>query len=357
MRTLGEVGVDLRVGLWTEPFAEKSQGFLGGKTSSQGPNVYRPRQKRNPRRMARTSGRLSAAFLEGLPPSVLKEVRAWSGDLEQRLDSVVERGRRAWPELSFEVEGWMRYLSRHQAAEAAHDPLVAFAHAEDLYLAYACIGAAPRALEAFEAAHFSRLPVHLSQLSPTRELLNEVEQMLRAKLFTAQPGEEPGIAAYAGRGPLGAWFRVTALNDALKLLRAEGKQERAERHSRAEAAGAPSKPADPEHALIRLKTKSDLQDILKEVLSQAPPRERALLRMHFVEGSTLDELAKIFKVHRATVVRWIGGARRTILAETQRRLVKELKLSPSEVSSTLRMSRSDWTLSLRSLLAPSNRAK
>jgi RNA polymerase sigma-70 factor, ECF subfamily len=202
----------------------------------------------------------------------------------------------------------------------------------------------PGAMRAFEEAHFTNLPTHLAHLTLTADLLEEVAQTLRAKLFVATGGRPPGIAAYSGRGPLGAWFRVTALNAALSLLRAEAKALHPHRPTSAQRS------SDPERELIRTRMRTELQDTLRDVLAQTPARERALLRLHFVNGSTLEELTQAFKVSRATVVRWIASARRSVLQETQRRMVQQLKLSPSQLSSTLRISRSDWSLSLETVL-------
>lgn len=74
--------------------------------------------------------------------------------------------------------------------------------------------------------------------------------------------------------------------------------------------------------------------------------------MRFVNGSTLEALAQLFAVHRGTIVRWIRAARQSILRETQRQRTERSRPSPSELSSTFRMSRSDWSLSLESVLGP-----
>jgi RNA polymerase sigma-70 factor, ECF subfamily len=291
--------------------------------------------------MPRLPAQLSVRFTEALSPARAEWARTVSGNLEELLAALLSRGQRAWPALSIEPEGWMAFLAARTEKEDPVDAPLAFANAEDLYLSYACVVGAPGAMRAFEGEHFTNLRSHLAQLSPTRDFLKDVEQTLRAKLFVAEDGGEMGIAAYAGRGPLGAWFRVTSLNTALKLRRAELKDLPYEPEP-----AAPPLQTDPEHALIRARTKAELAETLRYVLEQAPAEERVLLRLHFLKGTTLEELARIFKVDRATIVRRIARARRAVLQEAQRRMVERLKLSPSELSSTFRISRSDWTLSL-----------
>jgi RNA polymerase sigma-70 factor (ECF subfamily) len=285
-----------------------------------------------------TEGSLSSAF-----------GRASDGALEQRLAALVLRGQTAWPKLRVDPSAFVAFLGRR--AKKAPD-LTDFPHIEDLFLTHACVAGAPGALRAFEDAHFASLPSHLAQLAPTRDFLADAEQTLRTKLFVAKEGKEMGLAAYSGSGPLGAWFRVTALNTALKMLRAE-----TQNRAREAPLGASPSRANPESELIRARTQAELGEILKRVLAQAPARERALLRMHFVDGSTLEELAQVFEVHRGTVVRWIRAARRSILEETQRQMTERLQLSPSELSSTFRMSRTDWSLSLETALGPEKKKR
>jgi RNA polymerase sigma-70 factor, ECF subfamily len=295
------------------------------------------------------TGELTAAFRRDLTPEAAGSM-AVGEDVERSLELVLRRGRTAWPDLNVEPGTFMAFLAQRIKTGARERALLDFPHAEDLYLSCACISALPGALRVFEDLHFKNLPSHLAQLTPTRDILEEVEQTLRAKLFVAMEGAQPGLVAYAGRGPLGAWFRVTALHTALKLLRAEMNELRLEARAVVEPP-----PADPEHELVRARTRAELEETLRDVLSQLPARERSLLRLHFVNGSTLEELTRAFNVSRATVVRWIANARQSVLQETQRRMVERLKLSPSELSSTFRITRSDWALSLESVMKSKSR--
>jgi RNA polymerase sigma-70 factor, ECF subfamily len=286
------------------------------------------------------------AFMEGLrsragPPRGLAE----------RLDALVVRARAAWPSLELDPERWMRFLAQ-RSSKASPETLGAFAHAEDLYLTFGCAEGSAEAIRLFDSAHLSQLPDHLSPLRRGADFHEEVKQSLRVKLLVATPGKEPGIAAYAGRGPLGAWVRITALHTALKQIRTE------ERAAGAEEAHADQAPPvstgrsrdSPEAAVIRADLSAEIQSALEAALSGRPAKERALLKLHFVNGSTIDELGRMFGVHRATAARWIASGRQAVLAETQKQLRERLGLSPNELASALRMSWSGWTLSLVRLL-------
>jgi RNA polymerase sigma-70 factor (ECF subfamily) len=72
--------------------------------------------------------------------------------------------------------------------------------------------------------------------------------------------------------------------------------------------------------------------------------------MHFVDGMNIDEMALVFRVHRATVARWLVSIRREVLTELCRRVSSHLRTSSSEFKSLVRLVRSDVRLSLRRLL-------
>jgi RNA polymerase sigma-70 factor (ECF subfamily) len=81
------------------------------------------------------------------------------------------------------------------------------------------------------------------------------------------------------------------------------------------------------------------------------PRDRNLLRQHFVEGMTIDELGTVYGVHRATTARWIQGAREKLLAATRKEFAHRAQVSPRECESVLRLVQSRFDVTLRRLLS------
>jgi RNA polymerase sigma-70 factor (ECF subfamily) len=81
-------------------------------------------------------------------------------------------------------------------------------------------------------------------------------------------------------------------------------------------------------------------------------RDRNLLRLHHVDGLTLDRLGALFQVHRATVARWLAQARSRIFEEVESEVKRTLKLSPSEFQSMLGLVRSYLDASLSGLIGP-----
>ncbi len=79
-------------------------------------------------------------------------------------------------------------------------------------------------------------------------------------------------------------------------------------------------------------------------------RQRNVLRQHTVFGVTIDGLAVMYRVHRATAARWLDGAREALLAGTRRELMARLHLSPGTLDSIMRLIESQIEISVRRLL-------
>ena len=99
-------------------------------------------------------------------------------------------------------------------------------HAEDFYLACACVARVPGSVSAFQARHGAVVDAALRGRNGGLAAPDELRQVLWEKLFVGRPGSPPKIADYAGRGPLLSWVRAaavhayTATGAVLGLLRA-----------------------------------------------------------------------------------------------------------------------------------------
>lgn len=83
------------------------------------------------------------------------------------------------------------------------------------------------------------------------------------------------------------------------------------------------------------------------------PRERVLLRRHFVRGMPSEQLAPLYGVHRATISRWLVKAQQTLACTTRARLAEGLGCRGDELVSVLRTLHGEWTGSLVRLLEQS----
>jgi len=216
------------------------------------------------------------------------------------------------------------------------------AHDADRALARACAAADSAALARFERDQLVHVGAFIASIDAAPEFADEVKQRLREKLFV---GPKPKIAEYEGRGPLGGWLRVAAVRVALDLKRAA----RRDPHALGEVPVDTSGP-DPELDLIKAHYRRELAEAFQTTLRELPDEERTVLRLHAIDGCTIDEIAALYDVHRATAARWIEKARERLLDETRRLLAERLGLPPAEVDSVLLLLRSRVELSLRPLV-------
>ncbi len=113
-----------------------------------------------------------------------------------------------------------------------------------------------------------------------------MRQVLRERFFVWVDGAAPRIAQYTGRGALGPWVKVAAVRVALRL---------AERQESL-APGLESRLGpDPELDYLRVRYRAAFSNALSEALGALGVEERNLLRLHFVEGLTIDGLAPLFR--------------------------------------------------------------
>jgi RNA polymerase sigma-70 factor (ECF subfamily) len=215
-----------------------------------------------------------------------------------------------------------------------------------LYLACACIHGDPEAIRAFDARYMPDVARAIERLRLPPADVADVTQSIRAQLLA---GPTPRLAEYAGRGELAAWLRVIAVRAALKRIRGRKPE------------------VDADDALLALRSVGDDPELgyMKELYRRAfrasfdaaleglDARDRTLLRQHFVDGLAIDDLAPLYKVHRATVARWVQRSRDRLLDETRRQFMQRARINARECESVLRMVRSRIDVTLGKLLAGS----
>jgi RNA polymerase sigma-70 factor (ECF subfamily) len=280
-------------------------------------------------------GALSPAF--GLTPG-----RA----LERTLVDVIQRARAGWPELDLDETDFVNHLATRLIPDEPVDDQLSSVHATDLWLAFGCAIRHDAAIRAFDAEVLAQVGPLLARLRPTPQLVDDVRQQLRHKLLVAEPGAQPRIAEYAGRGPLTAWVRVAATRAALDLLRSAGARADSDVEPDDLAPGNDS----PELEYLKERYRPQFKAAFQAALANLDGEQRTVLRLHVVEGLNIDEIGALLRVHRSTIARWIASARVTILAEARRQLQRELGLNAAEFDSLAGVVRSQLSLSIAKIL-------
>ncbi|HEX3766320.1 MAG TPA: hypothetical protein VHW23_46830 [Kofleriaceae bacterium] len=254
--------------------------------------------------------------------------------------------RAAWPAIELSTDRFVAYLL--ERLPDGPDPVDALraVNAADLYLACACAGGDPVALAAFDTHCLTAVDRALARLDLDADMIGELKQRLRHALLVPEHGP-PRIVGFAGRGPLRSWVRVLAVHEAWAALRARGRQPAADDR----LADLASAGATPELEYLRRTYRPDFERAFRAAIQTLSARDRTLLRQHFLDGITINELGALHRVHRSTIGRWIERARDLVLAATRAHLMENLDVPPAEIESILRLVLSQLDLDVRPLLA------
>jgi len=256
----------------------------------------------------------------------------------------------AWPSVTLPFDEVVAlWAARVQEVEPAGlADAIAALRAADLAIAAACAAGDPAALRAFDATYLGNLRAVLARVTTSAAEVAEVAQIVREKLLVPGAAGRARILDTAGHGDLGGLVRVIAIRTALNLRRAEQRQDPLEDHAEL-ATLAPE--SDPELAAIQAQHRALIKAALEAALAGLEPRQRSVLRMHLVEGLTIDEIGRAHDVHRATAARWLEHVRDELRAATLRGLRARLGGDADGVASLIRVLDSRLQVSFQRLLA------
>ncbi len=274
-----------------------------------------------------------------LPP----ELASRFPDAEETLAKLIASARQAWPSLEVDQAAFVDHLAQHLTADAT----LASLHAADLWLAFACVLGDPAALAAFEQTVLARVPAVLQGNLPAGLSADDVLQSLRLKLFVRQSDAPPAIATYSGRGALLQWVRAAAV----RLTQDHARSRKLEHVTDDDALlDTPVLSQGPELNFLKNRFAPDFKVAFQEALLTLSPRDQNLLRLYYLEGSSPEEIGRVYQTHRTTVWRWLTQCREALLAQTRVMLAARTKVSDAEVSSLMNAVHSQLDVSLSRML-------
>lgn len=260
--------------------------------------------------------------------------------LEPRLAAAVELARAAWPGVGVDAEALVAALAGLPASVAElQEEAIA-----EVALALACARGDSAALTKLDAIYFAPARRALAAMKLDGGLEEEALQEARAKLLVAEDGP-PRIVGYAGRGSLRGLVKVTATRAALSLLRKAGREAPGDEAILDEAG-----PTDPELDFLKERYRAAFRAAFADAVATLEPRERNLLRLHFLRKVTLEALASMYGVHRATIVRQLAQVRAELDRRTRAALAERLGEDRRELDSIMDLVRSRFDASVERLL-------
>jgi RNA polymerase sigma-70 factor len=251
--------------------------------------------------------------------------------LERALVDVVARAHAAHPGVVLTDERFVAHL----APLLADRPLDALTNlrTDDLFVAKAAAEGDANALAILERVHVSTIPRALAHLRLASDLVDEVEQRTRQRLLASGDGR-PRILDYAGKGGLSRWIGAVAVRIALDLLRASKRGVVGDDDALLEHA-APV--ADPELEHMKQHYSAEFRSAVRAAFAALPTETRLALRLYYIDGLTLDQLAALDQVAASTVSRRLASARRTVLERTREILRERLAVGERELESILQI--------------------
>jgi RNA polymerase sigma-70 factor (ECF subfamily) len=280
---------------------------------------------------------LASIYLEARPDGAVSV----DGDaLEAALADACAVAERTWPGVAIERAELVKALAERLAPTA----IIADA-AVELALALGCARGDRAALAAFDRAYLADVPAGLAHMKLDRALIDDLLQEVRTKLLVVESGGRPRILDYAGQGKLRGLCQVMSARAAVSRLRAARRTAPDDDVAALAAAG-----DDPELAFLKAHYRDAFKAAFHTAATELDARDRNLLRLHHLGGVTLDQLAAMYGVHRATAVRWLADVRKRLLAGTRGALRARLAVSADELDSIMELIGSRLDASVRRLL-------
>jgi RNA polymerase sigma-70 factor (ECF subfamily) len=268
-------------------------------------------------------------------------------DLEAWIERLLADAHAAHPTLALDDDLFIERVARVWPTGEAGLPDL---RAAELYLTAAAAAGDQAAVELIDTRDFVDARNAVERMNLGQARADDALQTFRRKLFVSDGADAPKIVEYGGRGDLRGWLRVGAVREALKIVRSE-KREVAMDDARL-LDDAPGAARDPELEQMKALYQPAFKRCFAEALASLPAREKNLLRQQVLDGLSIDDLAALYKVHRATCARWLESARRQLFDETRRRLVEDVGIAENECDSIIRLVQSQLHLTLRRVLDP-----
>ena len=250
-------------------------------------------------------------------------------------------GRSAYPAIDLLPNKFIAFVEA-RAATWRGDP----ERAADLYLACACIEQLRPAVAEFLSTFGARIPKYLGRLARNADLVAEVRQIIVTRCVVGDGLHPPALTGYSGTGSLEGWVRATAVREALALNR-QGDRNTGD----VEAALEAQVPwVDREISLFKQIYREPVSRAFADACVALEAGDRALLRLHYVEGVTTAALATMYGTSRATLIRRLASARESLVDRVKASLKIAAGVSDQDFDSVLRLVKSQIDLRLSMVL-------
>lgn len=258
----------------------------------------------------------------------------------------LQEAQATWPGIHIEPGAFLAHWARHLAASSELAKDFECLQVMDLYFAFGCAAGDAHALAVLKNRMTPSVASTIRGVHPDPVVVEEVVQLLMERLLISTGGGPPRIAEYAGKGPFEHWLRAVALRLALNHRRG---MKRAPEVASSDALidfAAPSN--DPLAELLKSRYRKEVEAALKTALSALSREDRNLVKLHFVDGLSLNQIGAVYQANKSTISRRLARARQELLLKAQTGLRDRLGAGGPELESLIALLGSQIDLSLRS---------
>jgi RNA polymerase sigma-70 factor, ECF subfamily len=267
--------------------------------------------------------------------------------LEQLLQEMLDKGKRTWPTFDLPAEKFLSWLAHHLSTKEGGEKQLSYLRAADLYLVCGCLQGIPEAIVAFETNVLAKVDVVLHSILKSAETVADLKQNLLKELFIPESNNPPKIEHYTGLKELSNWVFIVAVRQAINVMH---KSQKESLLSEKETLDLVSLQDNPELQYLKVLYRQELSAAFQSALASLTYKERNLLRYSYLDGLNIDQLGHIYKVHRATIARWLERVRYKLLVKTREELIENLQVAKSEFESILRLVQSQLHSSVKFML-------
>ncbi len=215
----------------------------------------------------------------------------------------------------------------------------------DLYLAWCCANGCSVALEYFWTTCVPTARRAAFSVTKNQDLAEDVVQDVLQKLVVGTPDKPGTLTSYKGRSKLDRWLRSVTVRAAISASRKSSQKAGTEDDE--VLMQVPAVDDDPELALLKESSGEMVETALRESLRELDSETRLVLQQHLIDGLTIDQLASIYRIHRATAARRIAKAREALLSATRHKLRSAIQMTGGDLDSLINFAQSRVKLSLR----------
>ncbi len=279
-------------------------------------------------------------------PATMQATLCKHAEFEEVLSRLIGECQAQYPNVRLSAEEFIPFLARHLPQEIAQPKDLADIQLAELFLVCAYGRGDSTAAAILESQYMPRVAASLLRLSTPPQNIADIMQELRERLFQMQNASVLR-RGYSGRSALSGWLCLSAIR-AAGLLHARKHRELPLEKAAAEFLPALGK--DAESALLAVHFKDLFHSAFQEAVALLSPRERNLLRYHYLMQLSVDQIGAIYRVHRATAARWVAGAKAQLVEGTRQRLLARAPLNTESLPQIMELIRSQVALNLEHVL-------